>query len=284
MAINSEKAIAGMIDLHHHLLPGLDDGSPDLETSLAMARIAVQEGITRVVATPHANYIYPFDPDRIRAGLEQLRAALAAASIPLLVAPGCDFHLSFENIQDAIAHPAKYTVNGGDYLLIELPDFGLSPHLDEAFYELGLAGMRLILTHPERNLTLQRDSSRLADWMRIGMLTQVTAGSVTGEMGRSAQRMAHRLLADRWVHFLATDAHNTRSRPPCMRQAYELVARKYGRAYADRLCILNPEAVYENKPLPPQDEPLRLYKDDPQYTRRWWQIFWKEPGTGRGPR
>ncbi len=273
-----------MIDLHHHLLPGVDDGSPDLETSLAMARIAVEEGITRVVATPHANYTYQFDPGSIRAGLEQLRGALAAASIPLLVASGCDFHLSFENIQDAIAHPAKYTVNGGDYLLIELPDFGLSPHLDEAFYELGLAGMRLILTHPERNPTLQQDSSRLADWLRIGLLIQVTAGSVTGEMGRSAQRMAHRLLADRWVHFLATDAHNTRSRAPRMRRAYDLVARKYGREYADRLCRINPEAVYDNRQLPLQDEPRHLYQDDPLYTRRWWQIFWKQAGSGRRSR
>ncbi len=266
-----------MIDIHHHLLPGLDDGSPDLETSLAMARIAVQDGITQVVATPHANNIYPFDPERIRAKLEQLRAALAQAAIPLSVASGCDFHLSYDNIQDAIAHPTKYTVNGGDYLLVELPDFGLSPHLDEAFYELGLAGMRLILTHPERNPTLQRDASRLADWMRIGLLTQVTAGSVTGDMGRAAQRMAHRLLADRWVHFLATDAHNTKSRPPLMRDAHRLVAKKYGLAYADRLCTLNPEAVYRNSSLPPQDEPLHLYEDDPRYTRRWWQILWKEP-------
>lgn len=273
-----------MIDIHHHLLPGLDDGSPNLETSLAMARIAVEDGITQVVATPHANNVYAFDPDRVHARLEQLRAALAAASIPLSVTSGCDFHLSYDNIQDAIAHPAKYTVNGGDYLLVELPDFGLSPHLDEAFYELGLAGMRLILTHPERNPTLQRDSSRLADWMRIGMLTQVTAGSVTGEMGRSAQRMAHRLLADRWVHFLATDAHDTRSRPPRMRAAHDLVAKKYGRDYADRLCTHNPSAVCSSLPLPPQEEPLHLYQDDPRYNRRWWQILWKDSKTGRGQR
>jgi protein-tyrosine phosphatase len=136
--------------------------------------------------------------------------------------------------------------------------------------------MRPILTHPERNPTLQRDPKRLADWMRIGLLTQITTSSVVGQMGREAERMAHRMLADHWVHFLATDAHNTKSRPPKMRAAHDLVAKKYGAAYADRLCTSNPMAVYEGKPLPEQDEPLHLYEDDPTLTRRWWQIFWKQ--------
>jgi protein-tyrosine phosphatase len=265
-----------MVDLHHHLLPGLDDGSPNLETSVAMARIAAQDGITHVVATPHANNVYNFDPERIATRIAALRAALAREAIPLTIASGCDFHLSYDNMQDAIAHPGKYTLNGGDYLLVELPDYGLSPHLDEAFYELGLAGMRPILTHPERNPTLQRDPKRLADWMRIGLLTQITTSSVLGKMGRSAERMAHTMLADRWVHFLATDAHNTEARPPRMRAAHDLVAKKYGVDFADRLCTKNPMAVFEGRPLPQQDEPLNLYEDDPSLNRRWWQIFWKQ--------
>src|ERR1700679_2203459 len=274
--LGGSLAIARMVDLHHHLLPGLDDGSPNLETSVAMARVAASDGITHVVATPHANNVYSFDPDRIARRIEALRSALAAEAIPLKISSGCDFHLSYDNMQDAVANPKKYTLNGGDYLLVELPDYGLSPHLDEAFYELGLAGMRPILTHPERNPTLQRDPKRLADWMRIGLLTQITTSSVVGQMGKQAERMAHRMLADRWVHFLATDAHNTKSRPPRMRAAHDLVAKKDGAASAARLCASNPMAVYEGRALPPQDEPLNLYKDDPKLTRRWWQIFWKQ--------
>jgi protein-tyrosine phosphatase len=269
-------AILRMVDLHHHLLPGLDDGSPNLETSVAMARIAAEDGITHVVATPHANNVYTFDPERIATRIAALRSALASEAIPLTISSGCDFHLSYDNIQDAIAHPRKYTLNKGDYLLVELPDYGLSPHLDEAFYELGLAGMRPVLTHPERNPTLQRDSTRLADWMRTGMLIQITTSSVVGQMGRTAERMAHKLLADRWVHFLATDAHNTESRPPRMRAAHDLVAKKYGIEYADRLCITNPMTAFEGRPLAEQEEPLHLYKDDPELTRRWWQIFWRQ--------
>jgi protein-tyrosine phosphatase len=263
-----------MVDLHHHLLPGLDDGSPDLETSMEMARIAVDDGITHIVATPHANNMYEFRPEAIAAALQELNAAIAREHLPLTLATGCDFHLSYDNIQDAIENPQKYTIGGGDYLLVELPDHGLSPHLNEAFYELGLAGLKLILTHPERNPTLQRDPARLADWLRIGVLMQVTTSSVLGHMGRSAQRMAQQLLDDRWVHFLATDAHNTGSRPPRMRAAYDAVAKKYGTPYAHMICETNPLAVFENKIMPEQLEPRGLYEEDVE-AKPWWKTLWK---------
>ncbi len=272
-----------MVDLHHHLLPGLDDGSPNLDTSIAMARIAVADGITHVVVTPHANNIYHFNPERNLRRIKALRNALAAESIPLTLALGCDFHMSYDNLQDAIAHPHKYTVNGGEYLLTELPDHGLSLHLDEAFYELGLGGMRPILTHPERNPTLQRDPKRLMEWMRIGLLTQITAGSVTGQMGKASERMAHRLLANRWVHFIATDAHNADKRAPRMKAAYDMIARKHGTAYAHRLCVDNPLAAYEGRPLPEQDEPLHLYPHEADLSRPWWKIFWKLGNRDRNP-
>ena len=140
--------------------------------------------------------------------------------------------MSYDNIQEAKVDPEKYSVNGLGYLLVELPDYGLSPNLTETFYQLQLAGLTPILTHPERNATLQPDEPRMMEWLRGGVLVQVTAGSVTGKMGKAAQKMAHRLLEKRWVHFLATDAHNTTSRPPLMREAFELVVEKYGRDYA----------------------------------------------------
>lgn len=263
-----------MVDIHNHLLPGLDDGSPNLETSIAMARIAASDGITHILATPHANSTYEFRPEEINLRLSRLKAALSDEGLPLTLASGCDFHLSYDNIQDAIAHPQKYTLDQRDYLLVELPDHGLSPNLDEAFYELSLAGMKPILTHPERNPTLQRNPSRLADWIRMGVLIQVTANSVLGHMGHTAAKMAHQLLSDRWVHFLATDAHNTQSRPPRMLAARNAVAKKYGTNYADRICTTNPLAVFEGRNLAEQDEPRKLYPDE-LGTRSWWQFFWK---------
>ena len=262
-----------MIDLHHHLLPGIDDGSPDLETSIAMARMAAEDGITHVVATPHASSRYPFEPALIAERLALLRAALNDRGIPLLLATGCDFHVNFENIRDAIDHPRKYTLNATEYLLVELPDLAISPHLGETLYELRLAGMSPILTHPERNPTLQRDGERLKDWLRHGLLVQVTAGSVLGQMGKSAERMAHMLLANRWVHFLATDAHDLKFRPPQMRNAHDLVAERYGAEYADLLCTANPLAVFQGQELPEQQEPRHLYSDEFAGQPWWKRIF-----------
>jgi len=258
-----------MVDLHHHLLPGLDDGSPDLETSLAMARLAADDGITHIVCTPHASSRYTFSPELIEEKLATLRAALARESIPLTLASGCDFHLSYDNIKDAIAHPSKYSLNATDYLLIELPDHGLSTSLEEIFYQLRLAGLTLILTHPERNPTLQRDHDRLAAWLREGMLVQITTSSILGKMGETARKMSQTLLANRWVHFFATDAHNLTTRPPLMSEARNIVARHYGDSYANRLCTENPTAVFNGLPLPERDEPL--FGDAEDASTPWWK-------------
>jgi protein-tyrosine phosphatase len=258
-----------MVDLHHHLLPGLDDGPPDLETSLAMARMAAADGITHVICTPHASTRYAFSPTLIEEKLSTLRAALTREAVPLTLASGCDFHLSYDNIKDAIAQPRKYSLNATQYLLIELPDHGLSTSLEEIFYKLRLAGLTLILTHPERNPTLQRDHARLAAWLREGMLIQITTSSILGKMGETARKMSHTLLTNRWVHFLATDAHNLTTRPPRMAEARDLVAKQYGASYADRLCTENPTAVFNGLPLPEQDEPI--YDDTEDANAPWWK-------------
>ena len=259
-----------MVDLHHHLLPGLDDGSPDLATSVQMARMAQDDGITHIVCTPHASSQFVFNTEKNSAQLASLRSALREQGINVTLGLGCDFHISYDNVQDALAHPTRYSINGREYLLVELADYSISPNMQETFYELRLAGLTPILTHPERNPTLQRDPDRLIPWLRDGLLCQVTAGSVTGAMGREARAFAHRLLARRWVHFLATDAHNTTSRPPSMRQAYDLVSKKYGAAYADMITLQNPLSVFEGRPL---GEQLMkgLDAEDEVKLESWWQ-------------
>jgi protein-tyrosine phosphatase len=177
--------------------------------------------------------------------------------------------MSYENIQDAKSDPSRYSINGHGYLLVEIPDYGLPRGLTEIFYQLQLAGLTPILTHPERNPTLQSDQLRIVEWLQRGVLIQVTAGSVMGRMGKHAERMAHELLANRWVHFLATDAHNTTTRPPKMQEAFDLVAKKYGPDYARLLCVSNPLAAFTGKPMPPQLEPLNLYDDT--RAKSWWQ-------------
>ena len=258
-----------MIDIHHHLLSGLDDGASDLEASVAMAKIAAGDGITHVVCTPHANNRYSYDPAVIDEKIAALQARLDSEGVALRLGRGCDFHMTYENIQQAKEEPARFSVNGLGYLLVEIPDYGLPQGLTDTFYQLQLAGMTPILTHPERNPTLQADTQRMVPWLRGGVLVQVTAGSVLGQMGKAAQKVAHRLLERRWVHFLATDVHNTSSRPPKMREAYELMASKYSPEYAHLLCVTNPMCAFQGAPLPGQPEPADLYGDmEPE---SWWK-------------
>lgn len=240
-----------MIDIHHHLLFGLDDGAENLETSEAMARMAVGDGITHIVCTPHANAHFRFDPAVNRERLEQLQAHLDGR---LTLGLGCDFHLSFENIEDAKKNPTKYTINGKRYLLVEFADLSIPPQMMQVFYEFQLAGMQPIITHPERNLTIQKSPQRLDEWLKAGCLAQVTASSLTGRFGRSAMSFAQRLLDENKIHFLATDAHNLESRPPRMREAYEFVARRCGSEMAERLCVANPRAAFYGEELGPQPE------------------------------
>ena len=264
-----------MVDIHHHLLSGLDDGARDFETSVAMARMAADEGITHVICTPHANDEYDFNPEVNQQKITQLRERIAAENIPLTLGLGCDFHLSYDNIQSALKDPVRYSINGLGYLLVELPDFGLPKGLTETYYELQVAKQIPILTHPERNQTLQADYKRMINWLRGGLLVQVTADSVLGKWGKKAEQLAHTFLANRWVHFLATDAHSMRGRPPRMREAHAIVAKRYGQSYADLICIHNPTAVFNGSALPQQEEPLHLY-EDMEAKSSWWSRLWSK--------
>ncbi|GAC1355452.1 MAG: tyrosine protein phosphatase [Acidobacteriaceae bacterium] len=258
-----------MIDIHHHLLPGLDDGATDFETSVAMAKIAAADGITHIVCTPHANSRYVYEPKVVDSKISELQQRLESDGVSLKLGRGCDFHTTYENIQQAKSNPSRFSINGLGYLLMEVPDYGLPQGLTETFYQLQIAGLTPILTHPERNPTLQGDMERMMQWLRGGVLVQVTAGSVLGHMGKAAQKMAHRLLERRWVHFLATDAHNTTSRPPRMREAYDLIAERYAPTYAHLLCISNPLHAFQGTALTAQPEPAGLYADmEPE---GWWK-------------
>lgn len=260
-----------MVDIHHHLLPGLDDGSTSIDTSIAMAKLAAADGITHIVCTPHANRQYRFNPAVNAAKTSELKSRLAAENINITLGTGCDFHLSFENVGEAKLDPARFSINGLSYLLVEPPDHGIPPGLTETFYELQLAGLTPILTHPERNPTLQSEPERLRPWLRGGVLIQITADSLTGHKGRKAERMAHMLLQKRWVHFLATDAHNTSSRPPRMREARDLVASRYGASYAHALCVTNPLAVFLGKQFAVEEDPHDIF-DDPKEPTAWDQF------------
>jgi protein-tyrosine phosphatase len=256
-----------MIDVHSHILHGLDDGAASFEVSLAMVKLAADWGTTDIVASPHANLEYKFDPNVVESRLAELREA-AGASAPRLHY-GCDFHLSFDNIQDAVAHPTKYTINHGRYLLVEFSDLVIFPNTSEIFARLLDAGMVPVITHPERNPLLQQKLDTLSEWVGMGCLLQVTAQSFTGRFGRRAERFSRTLLEEDLIHVVASDAHDTQHRPPNLGEAYEWLARERSEALAERVCVSIPGAIVRNEPLP---EPAAV--GEASGGRKWYQ-FWK---------
>ncbi|MBK7928226.1 MAG: exopolysaccharide biosynthesis protein [Bryobacterales bacterium] len=261
-----------MIDVHSHILHGLDDGAATFDVSLAMVRLAAEWGTTDIVASPHSNLEYKFDPAVVESRLAELREA-AGDTAPRLHY-GCDFHLSFDNIQDAVAHPTKYTINHGRYLLVEFSDLVIFPNTTEIFARLLDAGMIPVITHPERNTLLQQKLDKLREWAAMGCLLQVTAQSFNGRFGRRAERFSRLLLDEDLVHVVASDAHDTQHRPPNLGEAYEWLAREKSEALAERLCVANPGAVIRSEPLPDPATILATGAATATGGRKWYQ-FWK---------
>lgn len=241
-----------MIDIHCHLLPGVDDGPDTLDDALHMAEMAIADGITHVVATPHANHTFPFAPELVRQRRDELQARTGDR---LRVLTGCDFHLSYENLQRVRANPEAYTINQKTYLLVELANFSLPPWIDDTLHELALLGLRPILTHPERSRLLRGDPKRLEGWLERGCYAQVTAASLLGGFGEAARHWALAWLEQNRVHFVASDAHNTSSRPLQLGRAYAFVAERRGPEVARALFRDNPQAALEGASLPFVPEP-----------------------------
>ncbi len=229
-----------------------------------MVRMAAAHGTTDLVATPHANPNYRFDPQLIQ---ERLAEVASASENVLRLHSGADFHLSFDNIQDALANPAKYTINHHRYLMVEFSDLLIFANTADIFSRLQEVGMTPVITHPERNGLLRQRVDQIASWVEQGACVQVTAQSVLGEFGRRAAEFSRTLLNRQLVHFLASDAHDCEHRPPRLDLAHAWVLENYGAEWAEALCIGNPKATLTGEPLE------RLEAASMPERRKWYQIW-----------
>lgn len=237
-----------MIDLHCHLLPGIDDGPPDIEGSVAMARRAVRAGIETVVATPHVNSRYPNEPATIGAGLANVREALAREQLELEVRPGAEIavsHLAEADIPDLGA----LSLGGGDWLLIEPPFATIASGLLTTVQGLLWDGHRVVLAHPERCPAIHRDPSIVRTLVADGVLMSLTAGSLAGRFGSQARRLALALLREEMAHNVTSDSHDAGNRPPSIAPEVQ------NAGFGDLLGWLTeevPSAILEGGRVPPR--------------------------------
>ncbi|MBM4277984.1 MAG: tyrosine protein phosphatase [Deltaproteobacteria bacterium] len=245
-----------MIDLHCHILPGLDDGAKDLEESLGMCRIAYQDGIRTIVATPHTlNGVYENGKSAILTRVEELCSELKLDSamrnpqseIDLTILPGSDVRLS-EDLLNQLEEGKVTTVgDGGKFLFVEFPSQEIPYGTEEILFQLRGRGIIPIITHPERNLEISQRPQQYYEMIRKGCLGQVTAMSLTGEFGSKVRQVTEKLLRHRLFHFIASDAHSINGRLPILSAAVKSAAKILGEEEAQKMVTEYPGAVLEDR-------------------------------------
>ena len=236
-----------MIDLHSHILAGIDDGAADLDESLAMARLAVADGIEVLAATPHADVHRPRSEVAARVG--ELQAELDAQGVPLRLLPGVEIALT-PDVPARLADRTLPTLAGSRYALIELPFNVLPPHVGQVLFDVQMAGFTPVMAHVERYRYVQDAPERLREWADRGVVLQVNASSLRGDFGAGPRRAAETVVRGAWPAVLASDSHDSRRRRPELAFARALVEALAGPARVAELLDTGPAAIVANQPFP----------------------------------
>ena len=243
-----------MIDIHHHCLPGVDDGPRELPEAVDMCRMAAAEGIDTIVATPHVlrGRWKSYGRAELAARLDRLRDAVG--DTPRLIL-GSEYFFAHDVADVLQEGNAVVPLADSRYVLVEFAANNVPAHAERPFFRMQLDGWTPVIAHPERNIVFQTKPELLASMIEAGARTQVTAASLLGEFGREAQRASEAWLRSGLVHVLATDAHNTGKRPPRVRAAIERLRELVGDAVAEALTVGNPRAIIENRGLDYEPDP-----------------------------
>ncbi|HEX4823156.1 MAG TPA: CpsB/CapC family capsule biosynthesis tyrosine phosphatase [Candidatus Polarisedimenticolaceae bacterium] len=247
-----------MIDLHTHILPGVDDGVPTLEAAIDFARVAVQAGTRTIVATPHYRDGFYMNPrEQVLEGVRALNAALREAAVDVVVLPGAEVHVCSDLIERVKSRHAPTLADNGKTVLFELSMSQYPVDLENLVFQMRLAGLQVLFAHPERIRYFQEDVKRYEAVLRLGAFGQITTGSVLGVFGESIEEFSEELVRKGLVHVVASDAHNTRGRPPVLNDAVARIAGWIGDAHALKMATDVPQAFLEARDpeLPPPPPP-----------------------------
>lgn len=232
-------------DIHCHIIPEIDDGSANLAESIVMANQAIEDGTKSVVATPHQlGSNSRVTAEAIKTGVLSLRKELCSENIDLNIAPGADIRIDPELPKLLKQGKVLTLADQGKHVLLELPHDTYYP-IDQLLKSLRKQGLVGILSHPERNRGIIKDPEVMWDVVEAGGLLQITAASLTGAFGSSCQEIAELAVDEGLVHFIASDAHDTKHRPFGMRDAYDTICVMAGEELADLVCCENPARVFE---------------------------------------
>lgn len=243
-----------MIDLHCHILPGVDDGAQTLEDSLAMAKIAVEQGIDTIIATPHHhNGKYKNSRMEVLQKVAELNYELERENIPVEILPGQEIRLEGEIIHKLNSEELLPVNITSGYVFIELPSDQVPNYTKNVFYELQRAGYKPIIVHPERNRRFIKQPDLLYQLVKNGAITQLTAGSIVGKAGRDVQKFAYQLIEANLTHIIASDAHDVKKRGFFLREAYDRLTKRYGSYSVYQFMentnyVLNGEMVFTDPP------------------------------------
>jgi len=237
-----------MVDIHCHILPDVDDGSESWEMTAQMCRMAARDGITHIVATPHCDGHYEYDREHFT---DMLATLSEVADGRLTFSIGCDFHLSPDNLEEAMVDPRRFAIGDTQYLMIEFDHHGIPANAGEQLMAVISRGMVPIITHPERNAYLMKKLDTVLRFVDEGCLVQVTANALTGFWGPKSKKAAEKLLQKRAVHIVASDAHDLKLRPPILSEARTRIATLVGADIAEALVMHNPAAVVSGQSVPP---------------------------------
>lgn len=267
-----------MIDMHSHILPGLDDGAADWAQAIAMARVAVKDGITEMVCTPHwVLGKYENNKERILPRFAEFEARLVAEKIPLKIHSGAELRIDTTLLQRLKAGELLTLNNGSGYVLLELPDDNLPSDLHDFFWQLQINGFRPILSHVERNPILRENPRRLFNWVERGILTQITAASLQSDFSVEIRKFALFLVKHRLAHMIVTDTHSLRMRKPELSGAYSVIEHLMGKETVARMVYKTPRHILLGEHVT-VDDPIPV--EEPKKRRSFWTFLQtkREPG------